>query len=83
MLTSLPRNEYLKLQIHKTQSRYWYAAAKKYMTRKCCEKETTMASMSHLLDHGLTTKRDSLSERAFRALNISTVTKMDKDLVRG
>jgi hypothetical protein len=39
-----------------------------------------MAKMSHLLTQGLTTSRDSLSDNAFSALNISTVTKMDSDL---
>ena len=52
-----------------------------YMTRKCCEKETMMANISHLLTQGLTTSSDSLSESAFKALNISTVTKIESDLV--
>jgi hypothetical protein len=81
MLTSLPRNVYLHMHKRKCR-RNVQASAEHYMTRKCCEKETTMASMSHLLTQGLTTRRDSLSERAFNALNISTVTKMDKDLIR-
>jgi hypothetical protein len=54
-----------------------------YMTRKCCEKDTIMANISHLLTQGLTTSSDSLSESAFKALNISTVTKIESDLVGG
>jgi hypothetical protein len=41
-----------------------------------------MAKISHLLTQGLTTNKDSLSESAFRALNISTVTRMDSDLIK-
>ena len=78
ILTSLPRKVYLS--VCEGGVRQVKASATRYMTRKCWEKETTIARMSHLLTQGLTTNSDSLSDNALRALNISTVTRMDRDL---
>jgi hypothetical protein len=46
-------------------------------------KDSAIAKMSHGLTHGGVRMRDSRSERALRALNISMVTRTERETVMG
>jgi len=54
-----------------------------YKIIACKAMEMKMAPRSHLLDHGGCFNKLEFSDKAFKALNISTVTRTVMDMVEG